>query len=30
VTCDGCGIKVTSGTRCEQCKKLAEDLKGKP
>jgi hypothetical protein len=26
VTCDMCG-RATSGTRCEQCKKLAEDLK---
>jgi hypothetical protein len=27
VTCDTCGIAVTSGTRCDECKKLADDLK---
>jgi hypothetical protein len=29
VNCDMCGIAIKSGTRCEQCKKLAEDLKGR-
>jgi hypothetical protein len=27
--CDTCGIKITSGTRCPECKRLLEDLKDK-
>jgi hypothetical protein len=26
VTCDKCGIKVTSGTRCPECARLLADL----
>lgn len=27
MTCDMCGIKITSGTRCPECKQLLKDLK---
>jgi hypothetical protein len=27
VTCDTCGIPITSGTRSDECKKLTDDLK---
>ena len=26
MTCDMCGIAITSGTRCDECKQLAKDL----
>lgn len=26
MTCDMCGIAITSGSRCDECKRLAKDL----